>query len=126
MLDMPRTVRYRHSMLKRKSNPSFLNGVPELLVLQLLARREMYGYEVVKAIQTTSKEAFSFGEGSVYPVLHQLEAHKLVRSRRAEVDGRSRLYYSLTARGQKRLEALSKEWAAVSAGVATVLGEANA
>lgn len=112
--------------MKRKSNPSFVNGVPELLVLQLLARREMYGYEVVKAIQTTSKEAFSFGEGSVYPVLHQLEAQKLVRSRRAEVEGRSRLYYSLTARGQKRLEAITKEWAEVSAGVANVLGGSRA
>jgi len=110
----------------RKSNPSFLNGVPELVVLQLLARREMYGYEVVKAIQTTSRDAFSFGEGSIYPVLHQLEAQKLVKSRRAEVDGRARLYYSLTAAGEKRLAALTKQWSGVAAGVANVLGGAHA
>ena len=110
----------------RKTNPAFLNGVPELLVLQLLARREMYGYEVVKAIQTSSREALSFGEGCVYPVLHELEERKLVRSRRAEVEGRSRLYYALTAAGRKRLEALTQEWANVSAGVATVLKGSHA
>ena len=35
----------------RKTNPNFLNGVPELLMLKLLSRRPMYGYEIVKAIQ---------------------------------------------------------------------------
>jgi PadR family transcriptional regulator, regulatory protein PadR len=110
----------------RKSNPSFLNGVPELLVLQLLARREMYGYEIVKAIQTASKDTFAFGEGSIYPVLHELEATKLVKSRRQEVEGRSRLYYSITASGRKRLELLTKQWEQVTAGVGHVLGGAHA
>lgn len=112
--------------MMRRSNPSFLNGVPELLVLQLLDRREMYGYEVVKAIQVASREAFRFGEGSVYPVLHELEALKLVTSRRAQVDGRTRLYYSLTSGGRKRLAALSQEWASVAAGVAAVLKGSHA
>ena len=111
----------------RKSNSaSFLNGVPELLVLRLLARREMYGYEVVKAIQTSSREAFSFGEGCVYPILHELEARKFVKSRRMDVDGRTRLYYALTAAGRKRLAAISKQWEEVASGVANVLGGANA
>jgi PadR family transcriptional regulator PadR len=110
----------------RKSNPSFLNGVPELLVLQLLARREMYGYEVVKTIQTTSKDTFAFGEGSIYPILHELEAKKFVKSRRAEVAGRSRLYYALTASGRKRLASLTKEWEHVTVGVTQVLGGAHA
>ena len=115
-----------HVSAMRKSNPSFLNGVPELLVLQLLARRDMYGYEVVKTIQTTSKETFAFGEGSIYPILHELEANKFVKSRRAEVEGRSRLYYALTAAGRKRLESLTKEWAQVAAGVTHILGGAHA
>ena len=36
----------------KKTNPAFLNGVPELLVLQLLSRREMYGYQIVEEIRT--------------------------------------------------------------------------
>jgi PadR family transcriptional regulator PadR len=104
-----------------KTNPSFLNGVPELLVLKLLSRREMYGYEIVRAIQTETKEIFSFGEGCIYPYLHYLEAEKLVSSRRKEVEGRSRNYYQLTARGRKRLEELSAEWNRVAAGISLVM-----
>ncbi len=106
----------------KKTNPSFLNGVPELLVLRLLARRTMYGYEIVKEIQVQTKDALTFGEGCIYPYLHYLEAEKFVRSERRQIEGRSRHYYDLTARGQKRLEALTSEWARVTDAVALVMG----
>ncbi len=104
-----------------KTNPSFLNGVPELLLLRLLSRREMYGYEIVRAIQSQTNEIFSFGEGCIYPYLHYLEKEKLVTSRRKEVDGRSRHYYKNTSRGDKRLADLTAEWDRVSAGIALVM-----
>jgi len=107
----------------KKTNPSFLNGVPELLVLRLLSGREMYGYQIVEEIRIQSRDAFAFGEGCIYPYLHHLEAEKCVSSRRQEVDGRSRNYYRLTPRGQKRLEELGSEWKRVAAGVALLMGE---
>jgi PadR family transcriptional regulator, regulatory protein PadR len=122
---MPFDVRYTGFVMS-KTNPSFLNGVPELLVLKLLSRREMYGYEIVKAIQSQTEEIFSFGEGCIYPYLHYLESEKLVASHRTEVDGRSRNYYQLTARGRKRLEALSAEWSRVASGIALVMGAEHA
>jgi len=109
-----------------KTNPSFLNGVPELLVLKLLSRREMYGYEIVRAIQVETKEAFAFGEGCIYPYLHYLEKEKLVTSKRREVEGRSRNYYQLLPRGEKRLEELSVEWNRVAAGIGLLMGEQHA
>jgi PadR family transcriptional regulator PadR len=57
-------------MMGRVSNPSFLNGVPELLVLRLLDEQEMYGYEIVQAIRSRTGEVITAGEGVVYPVLH--------------------------------------------------------
>lgn len=110
----------------KRTNPNFLNGVPELLVLELLARQEMYGYEIVRAIQEKTQEQFTFGEGCIYPLLHWLEETKLVASRRKEVEGRSRNYYQLTARGRKRLEELAREWKDVVAGVNLVLGGQHA
>jgi len=104
-----------------KTNPSFLNGLPELLMLKLLSRRPMYGYEIVRGIQTETNATFSFGEGCIYPYLHYLEQEKLVSSRRMEVGGRNRNYYQLTARGRKRLGQLSTEWGRVAAGVALIL-----
>ena len=106
----------------KRTNPNFLNGVPELLVLELLSRQEMYGYELVKAIEDQTREALTFGEGCIYPLLHWLEETRLVSSRRTEVEGRGRNYYQLTARGRKRLEELSQEWKEVVAGVSLVIG----
>jgi PadR family transcriptional regulator PadR len=106
----------------KKTNPSFLNGVPELLALKLLSAREMYGYEIVQAIQAQTKNSLSFGEGCIYPYLHYFEKEKLVSSRRKEVGGRSRYYYQITPRGRRRLKELSSEWSSVAEGIALVMG----
>jgi PadR family transcriptional regulator PadR len=106
----------------KKTNPSFLNGVPELLVLKLLSSREMYGYEIVQAIQFETKNNLSFGEGCIYPYLHYLEKEKLVSSHRKDVQGRSRYYYQITSLGRKRLEELFTEWRRVVDGIQLVMG----
>jgi PadR family transcriptional regulator PadR len=103
------------------TNPNFLNGVPEMLVLKLLSRREMYGYEIVKAIQAETGQVLAFGEGCIYPCLHSLKQQKLVNSRRKEVGGRSRNYYELTTGGTKRLKALTTDWSRVASGISLVM-----
>ena len=65
-----------------QTNPPFLTGVPELLVLRMLSGREMYGYEIVKAMRLVTGEAIGFGEGVVYPVLHSLEENGALKARR--------------------------------------------
>jgi PadR family transcriptional regulator, regulatory protein PadR len=104
-------------------NTNFLSGVPELMVLRLLQDGEMYGYEIVQAIQSQSSGALSFGEGVVYPVLHGLEKDGALRSKRREVGGRSRVYYSLTSRGTRRLSDLTSTWKATTRAIQTVLKE---
>jgi PadR family transcriptional regulator PadR len=108
--------------LEKKSAPSFTNGVPLLLILKLLAQKEMYGYEIVKSIHQATGEALAFPEGSIYPVLHSMELDELVKNVERTVQGRKRLYYSLSPRGKRKLEALSLEWRKVSAGVNLALG----
>jgi PadR family transcriptional regulator PadR len=102
-------------------NSNFLSGVPELMVLRLLQDREMYGYEIVQAIQAQSRGTLSFGEGVVYPVLHGLEKDRALKSQRREVGGRSRVYYSLTSRGVRRLSDLTDTWFATTQAIQTVL-----
>ena len=106
-----------------RTNPAFMTGVPELLVLRLLSRQEMYGYELVKNIRIVSEDAFNLAEGVVYPLLHSLEARKLLVAREKAVGGRARVYYSVTAKGRRRLEALTTEWERISDGIANVLGD---
>ena len=104
-----------------QSNPPFMSGVPELLLLRLLEQREMYGYELVKAIRTVTGEAISLGEGVIYPVLHGLERNGSLRARRKKVDGRTRVYYSLNKKGRQRLERLQGEWRRIQSGVSAAL-----
>lgn len=109
-----------------RTNPDFQNGVPELLILKLLAGKEMYGYELVKAIEQATNEALAYGEGSVYPVLHGLEAKKHLRSRQKAVTGRTRTYYRLTPAGQKRLATLAADFERTVGAVRLVLGASDA
>jgi PadR family transcriptional regulator PadR len=108
-------------MAPRATNPNFMNGVPELLVLRLLHQEEMYGYELVQAIHSRSGAVIAIGEGVVYPVLHALESDGALKSRRKTVNGRSRIYYSVTAKGSRRLADLSGAWRNLTVAIQTVL-----
>jgi PadR family transcriptional regulator PadR len=99
----------------------FMAGVPELMILRLLRDHEMYGYEIVQAIAARTLQVVAPGEGVVYPVLHALEKEGALKSRRKTVNGRSRIYYGLTARGTKRLAALASHWTSLNNAVQTVL-----
>jgi PadR family transcriptional regulator PadR len=97
-------------MTLRKSNPSFLNGVPEMLILQLIARRPMYGYELVQAIRSASDEGLEFGEGCIYPILHRLESQKLLAASKEAVAGRVRVVYRVTRKGKAQLAETVGSW----------------
>jgi PadR family transcriptional regulator PadR len=105
----------------RQSNPPFMSGVPELLILRLLARHEMYGYELVKAVRVVTGETIKLGEGVIYPVLHALERTGALNARRKPVNGRTRVYYSVTPAGEERLAALRGEWERIRSGIEAVL-----
>jgi PadR family transcriptional regulator PadR len=112
-------------MTASKTNPAFMTGVPEILILRLLAHREMYGYELVQAIEAATGAAIKLGEGVVYPVLHALEEAGCLRSRRKPVNGRTRVYYTLTAAGKKRLASMTGDWARITRAVSQVLEGAS-
>jgi PadR family transcriptional regulator, regulatory protein PadR len=103
-------------------NPTFMSGIPELAVLSLLSDREMYGYEIARAVKMVTRDSLSLGEGVLYPALHTMEARGLVRARSARADGRVRIYYSLTAQGKKRLARLTLDWRRTSQSVDSILG----
>jgi PadR family transcriptional regulator PadR len=101
-------------MRSKKTNPDFLNGVPELLILKLLSERPMYGYELVQALREVTGGAFDFGEGCVYPILHRLEAENVLKSQRQAVGRRSRVVYRATPQVEKRLAHSIASWKAIA------------
>lgn len=108
-------------MAARESNPNYMNGVPELLILRLLQQEEMYGYEIVQAIHRGTGAVIAVGEGVVYPVLHGLQREGALTSRRKTVNGRSRIYYSVTAKGSRRLADLSQSWTQLAGAIQKML-----
>jgi PadR family transcriptional regulator PadR len=107
------------------STAPLMSGVPELLVLQLLASREMYGYELARSIRLLTTDAVSIGESVLYPALHLLEKRGLVKGKRRPVEGRTRVYYAITSKGRRRLEHLTEHWRRIAGGVEAVLAGAR-
>jgi PadR family transcriptional regulator PadR len=106
-----------------QASSSLMSGISELLLLRLLSQRQMYGYELARAIRTTTRQAISVGEGVLYPVLHSLERRGWLKARRCTVNGRTRIYYALTRAGLRHLKKITQEWRRISGGVdAALLG----
>src|ERR1700683_89540 len=106
----------------RHGNPDFMNGVPELLILKLLESKEMYGYELAQAIRERTADAVQLSEGVVYPTLHALEAQGELKSKRKFINGRSRIYYTITKDGKQKLARVAGVWSDVTKAVQAVLG----
>ncbi len=109
-------------MTRKRSNPDFVNGIPELLILRLVSGRPMYGYELVQAIRLATNGRLEFGEGCIYPLLHRLESDGLLASRRETGGGRNRFVYRVTSAGRKNLEKRVSAWEQIAAAVKQALG----
>jgi PadR family transcriptional regulator PadR len=100
----------------------FLKGSIGLLLLNLLSRGEMYGYEILQEASRRSANAFEFKEGTLYPALHQLEKKGQIKSAwRTADNGRERKYYSLTAKGRKAAAEYEKRWHHLTVAIAAIL-----
>ncbi len=105
-----------------KIDSELMRGAGPVAVLRLLTTGEMYGYELVEALARRSEGVLTMGQSTLYPLLYNLEAKGLVKSRWATSDsGRERRYYTITGKGRRRLSAQEKQWGAV-VGAMTAMG----
>jgi len=94
-----------------KTNKELLKGSAVTLILTVLNRADSYGYELAKEIERSSKGAFTLTEGTLYPLLHELERDHHVESYWVEKkDERKRKYYRITKSGKKTLKERTKDW----------------
>ena len=88
-----------------------IRGAGPVAVLQLLTRRDMYGYELADALGRRTDNVLALGQSTLYPLLYSLEAKRLVESRWVELpSGRKRRYYRLTDRGAQMLDVKRAQW----------------
>lgn len=86
-------------------------GAAPLAVLTLLERREMYGYELVEALDRGSDGLLALGQSTVYPLLYNLEGKGHVEAVwRKAPNGRRRKYYRATPSGREWLASQRSQW----------------
>jgi len=101
-----------------KFERELLKGVAPVVVLEILARGAMYGYELSEALEQRSKGILSLGRGTLYPLLYNLEAKGLVEAQWQESEnGRIRRYYAITSKGKEQLTRQKEEWRLLQQGV---------
>lgn len=111
--------------LNDKYETQMKKGVLDMLVLQLLAERKMYGYQIISELSVRSEERFLLKEGTLYPILYRLEDDGLVKSQWSEAEGKRvpRKYYSITENGKETLLEIKELWKEISGSVEKIMEE---
>jgi PadR family transcriptional regulator PadR len=108
-----------------KFESQLLKGIAPVVVLEILSRGQMYGYELSQAIEQRSGDVLTLGKGTLYPLLYNLEARKLVKGKWEEANsGRKRRYYSITSKGKDELARQKEQLKELTAGLNLVFGGA--
>ena len=103
-----------------------LKGTLSLLILSLLSRKPMYGYEIASTVHRDTDGTFTWREGSLYPNLHKLQADGLIAGEWEEKEsGRRRRYYHITDKGRSALAEKVESWNALSRAVNGILEKSN-
>lgn len=104
-------------------NKELLKGSTSMLILDLLNRQDMYGYQMTKTLEALSDNTFTLKEGTLYPILHSLEKDKMIESYTEDTESsRKRKYYRITKTGKKLLSEKKKEWNLFSTTINRVIG----
>ena len=101
-------------------NAQFKKGVLELIVLESVRQRDMYGYELVEEVS----KVVDVNEGTIYPLLKRLtNEHYFETYLRESKEGPPRKYYHLTAAGVLYRDLLENEWNELTEKVGNLLEE---
>jgi transcriptional regulator len=99
-----------------------IKGTLSLIILSLLSRRAMYGYEIVATVKEETDGVLEWKAGSLYPSLHKLEKGGMIRGEwEGEPDSRQRKYYHLTEAGRTALADKKESWSQLSKAIIQIM-----
>ena len=97
-------------------------SIVELLVLSLLSKKDLYGYEIVSLISRISNGVFSISEGTLYPTLYKMEDANFITYKEKLVNKRrKRNYYHLEEKGKQKLDEDLKEFRMMTSAIQEIL-----
>lgn len=108
--------------MAESNQQAFLRGAMSMIILSLLEREDMYGYQLVQEIARISAGKITTQEGSLYPVLYKLEDQKLISNQKILVGKRmTRVYYHLEKEGEERLREMIQDYETVAEGIMKII-----
>ncbi len=105
-----------------QNSESFRRGTVDLAVLCVLKEKDMYGYEIVKAVAEKSKGSFELPLGTLYPVLYRFVENGYLTDRDEIVKKRLRKYYHLEKKGEEYYEEILKEYRKIAEAINLMTG----
>lgn len=106
------------------ANNYLLKGNTRMLVLSIIDSGNKYGYEIIKDLEARSYGTFILKEGTLYPILHDLENEELIISSTYKMENnRTRIYYKITKKGKAYLYDKKKEWSDYVSKVNGIIGK---
>jgi PadR family transcriptional regulator, regulatory protein PadR len=78
----------------------------ELHILHHAQEQPVYGLWLIEEL---GEHGYKISPGTLYPILHSMEAAALLRIRAVISNGKTRKYYSITARGKKHLRKAKRQ-----------------
>ena len=88
-------------------------SVSRYLLLDMLARRPMYGYEVAKEIESCCDGWCKPTPGMIYPAIKDMVADGYIECTEDTIGGRVRKICHLTDKGRQALLAAAETWGSV-------------
>ncbi|KXT78300.1 PadR family transcriptional regulator [Streptococcus sp. DD13] len=86
-----------------------LKGVLDGCVLEIIAKQEIYGYELVQRLREAGFSTTT--GGTIYPLLQKLEKNQLVQVHyKPSSDGPDRKYFTITGKGKDYLHLFWQQW----------------
>ena len=98
-----------------KISKELTKGSTALLVLSVISKRDMYGYQIAHELKIRSGEKFVMPEGSLYPTLYRLIEKGVIADRVEIVGKRLRKYYHLVEpEGKEYLKTIRAKYDKIS------------
>jgi DNA-binding PadR family transcriptional regulator len=85
-------------------------GTLQPIILTIINNKgRMYGYEITQEVKKMTAGKIDISEGALYPILHKLEAKKVLETEKVYLGKRIRKYYKVTKEGKKTVESVTSE-----------------
>jgi len=80
-----------------------LNGLIQIHILHHAQKAPIYGSWMISELK---RHGYHISPGTLYPLLHKMEKENLLTKKIEIVEGKKRIYYSITNQGENLLKEL--------------------